>query len=257
MVEYGRRPYSTDCRFFKDSDEVVRIKWYPALPDAGVLPFPSKITSLDWSSWPWLAEGVGEVFKPSRGPTLLGDRPFNHAQPIPYAKGIEPCQGAEVFAQGEEFDPDAPPQQYDELGFPLCCLNHITASGGIEWNGAAVINTNDSCGTAFTLDYDTDYEFSIPPLTELFYRWPSPEFTLICFRWGFPTPAPADVLWSLYFMAACPLSGFLYGGVGDVDHQQQTNHLGGGFRYFYLRVQNTHPTDTFTFKVRGNSVACV
>jgi hypothetical protein len=131
-VDIARRPYSTDARFHKESDQVVRIRWYPAAEPVEVLPFPSKINSLDWSSHPYLAAGVGEVYGVPR--------PYNAAAAIPYARGLAPCQPAAVFTDGEELDPDAPPQLYDDLGFPLCCLNHVTMEGGIEWNGTGEIS---------------------------------------------------------------------------------------------------------------------
>jgi len=173
VVEYGRRPYSTQCRFFSDSDEEVRIRWYPALPDAGTLPFPSKITSLDWSSWPWLASGVGEVFKASRGPTLLGDRPYNGAQAIPYMHGIDPCKGSEVFKNGEPYDPSAPPQLYDENLIPLCCINFITPAGGIEWDGTAPVSyspPNNTCPTAILMDPSNSFSVTIPAGEERWYK---------------------------------------------------------------------------------------
>ena len=83
------------------------------------------------------------MFTPSAGPTLLGDRPYNHAQPIPYAKGLEPCAPAASFVEGEIYNPDLPPMEYDENLFPLCCANHITGSGGIVFSGEGVFQFFD------------------------------------------------------------------------------------------------------------------
>lgn len=128
----ARRPYSTACRFFKDSSQTIMIRWYPAAEPIEVLPFPSKINSLDWSSFPEIASGVGEVYGESRN--------YNGRQALPYAHGLTPCEPAEVFAQGEDFDPARPPMQRDENGFPLCCLNRFAATGGLLWGGSAVVN---------------------------------------------------------------------------------------------------------------------
>lgn len=130
-VDFARRPYSTDCRFHKDSDQVVKIRWYPALPSAGTLPFPSSIASLDWSSRPWIEGGIGEVWN--------RPRTYNGAVALPYATGLAPCQPAQVFAEGEELDEDADDQEYNEDGFPLCCLNNAVPKGGLEFGGAALV----------------------------------------------------------------------------------------------------------------------
>jgi hypothetical protein len=151
----ARRPYTTDARFFSDSSQIVRIKWFPVAFPVECLPFPSRINSLDWRSRKYEVTGVGEVFG--------ADRPYNGAKPIPYAVGLEPCQPAAVFAQGEHFDPDLPPQLYDEMGMPLCCLNHVTMTGGLEWDGSAVVNVvspGSTCATAI----DGSYEYQ-PPIS--------------------------------------------------------------------------------------------
>ena len=104
-----------------------------------MLPFPSAINSLDWSSFPELAAGVGEVYGETRN--------YNGAKVIPYAHGLTPCQPAEVFAEGEVFDPSKPPQVYDELHFPTCCLDRFTVTGGILWGGTAGVNVLSVTGT--------------------------------------------------------------------------------------------------------------
>jgi hypothetical protein len=108
------------------------VKWYPVVEPVECLPFPSKINSLDWSSFPELAAGVGEVYGSPRG--------YNGAKAIPYARGLTPCEPAEVFADGDTYDPTRPPQKYDEQGFPLCCLDRFTSSGGLLWGGEAIVN---------------------------------------------------------------------------------------------------------------------
>lgn len=155
----ARRPYSTACRFFKDSDVEVQIKWYPCVEPVECLPFPSKINSLDWSSFPELAEGVGEVYG--------SPRTYNGAKAIPYAHGLTPCKPAEVFHDGEHYDPTAPPQKYDEKGFPLCCLDRFVSTGGLLWGGEAVVTTavpagpDGNCLTT-TLVFGTWYLATIP-----------------------------------------------------------------------------------------------
>lgn len=113
---------------------MVKIAWYPVAEPVECLPFPSKINSLDWSSHPYAAAGVGEVFG--------ADRPYNGRKALPYAVGLTPCQPAEVFKTGEVLDESKPPQLYNADGFPLCCLNIEVARGGLLWNGAAEVIYN-------------------------------------------------------------------------------------------------------------------
>lgn len=175
----ARRPYSTDARFFKDSDQVVRIRWYPVTEPVEVLPFPSKINSLDWSSHPWLAEGVGEVYGEPR--------PYNGAKALPYAVGLTPCKPAAVFVEGEVLDPDAPPQVYNLDQFPACCLDKWVPEGGVTWNGSATVTMGDGPfdpGTCPTLN----------PLT--------------LGQWHF-VREPSGVVGSLWFSPAIPPGNYV------------------------------------------------
>jgi hypothetical protein len=108
------------------------VKWYPVAEPVECLPFPCKINSLDWSSFPELAAGVGEVYGSPRA--------YNGAKAIPYARGLTPCEPAEVFADGDTYDPTRPPQKYDELGLALCCRDRFVSTGGLLWGGTAIVN---------------------------------------------------------------------------------------------------------------------
>ena len=147
------------------------MKWYPCVEPVECLPFPSKINSLDWSSFPELAEGVGEVYG--------SPRPYNGAKAIPYAHGLTPCEPAQVFAEGDTYDPLRPPQKYDEKGFPLCCLDRFVSTGGLLWGGTAVVETVEDAGPpnvciGTTLVLGQWYQVTIPinTLTAWEYYFP-------------------------------------------------------------------------------------
>ena len=127
----------------------------PVAEPVQCLPFPCKINSLDWSSHPWLAAGVGEVWGEPR--------PFNGAKALPYAVGLTPCEPAAVFTEGENVDPGKPPQIYNLDHFPVCCLNVWTPRGGIEWDGEAEVIVvpppGVDCATATPLMLGQEYQF--------------------------------------------------------------------------------------------------
>jgi len=143
---------------FKDDAQEVDLAWYPVADPVEVLPFPSKVNSLDWSSHPWLAAGVGEVWDEPRT--------YNGRKALPYAVGLAPCKPAAVFIEGEVLDPELPAQIYNLDQFPACCLNVWTPDGGIEWDGAAEVEeqppAGTSCATAAVLNVGQWYVYHVP-----------------------------------------------------------------------------------------------
>lgn len=80
------------------------------------------------------------MFIPKPESNKPGGRPYNGAKAIPYAVGLTPCEGPEVFSQGEEFNPDLPPQEYDERGLAICCANMMNVRGGVLLGGVFVLD---------------------------------------------------------------------------------------------------------------------
>lgn len=122
-----RSGYIADCRFFRDSDQVVKVKWYRCRPGAPVLGFESAIQPLRWLPNPHLAGGVGEVFD--------RPQPFTPGEWIPGATGERVCGTEEDFRDGGQFLPDAPPMLYTPEGLSLCCS---TPPGGVMIGGEAL-----------------------------------------------------------------------------------------------------------------------
>lgn len=141
IVANLRDGYETDCRFFRDSDTVVRIRWVRAQPGAKVMDNPSPISSLRWKPFPWTQVGVGEVFN--------ADVLVRQFPPIPGADGQSFCGNVEDFERGAVFDPDAPPMQYSPEGLALCCA---ADPGGFEAGGEAEVPAPPS----FCTFYDSD-----------------------------------------------------------------------------------------------------
>lgn len=117
VCDYIRRPYTTDCHFFRDSDQAVKIMWYPAKPDAPVLDTPSVIASLD----SWVQErplGIYTGYKVGEVPGAT--RTFNSAQVKPQANGQHRCGTEDEWANGAVFA-DATPRPRRADGLPTCC----------------------------------------------------------------------------------------------------------------------------------------
>lgn len=94
------------------------IIWYPALPDAPVLPFPSIITSSEWD-----VEERRNGYPYRTGPGEVWDAPRVRLRPQtkPAAAGKHVCGTREDFEQGAHYDPTLPPRLYRPDGLPTCC----------------------------------------------------------------------------------------------------------------------------------------
>lgn len=127
-------------RPFRDSDDEVDIIWYPAAPDAPVLGYPSRIQQLDNVNWPWMAEGVGEVFDTPR--------PFVNRKVIPFLPLNHVCGTAEDFEQGGTRNASLPPVLYDRNQIPICCGPPFLGQGGAVGTGTATVTVTvpSSCG---------------------------------------------------------------------------------------------------------------
>lgn len=86
--------------------------WYPAAPGAAHLDRPTAFLSRNWDDDFYALSGPGEVYDTPRV--------YNH-QRERLGLGDHVCGTDEDFAQGAEYDPQAPPIEYDADGIPLCC----------------------------------------------------------------------------------------------------------------------------------------
>jgi len=89
------------------------IRWRPARPEAGTLPFPSGIISLDWHSEPHVVEGLGEVYGE--------ERPFVWLDPLEHTPTPHICGTEADHLMGSEYRPDLPPVTFRADGLPTCC----------------------------------------------------------------------------------------------------------------------------------------
>ncbi len=130
VVDFGRRAYSTACRFLRDDDTVSQIRWVEARPDAPVLGRVARIMSLDDECDPWLPTDVGEVDG--------APRPFTGQKAPVGLNGDHVCGSDEDFELGGTLDEEAPEVRYGALGFPLCCAPPLRLRGGAGASGRAL-----------------------------------------------------------------------------------------------------------------------
>jgi hypothetical protein len=155
VVDYGRYPFTETIRPFRDSDEEVTIRWYPAREDAPVLPFPSCIYNRSWDLDQVEAGGQ---------PLYLGPAPpYNRAKVNPLALGNHQCGTARDFAEGGEYLPDLPPVEYRADGLPVCCGAMFEGIGGADALGAADVTYQPppgaDCSTAAVFAVGVPYTF--------------------------------------------------------------------------------------------------
>ena len=129
-MDLARRPYTTACRFLRDSDTVSMIRWTECHPDAQPLPYPSVILSLDMErsdnqEWP-----VGEVDG--------APRRFIRDVTPPGLIGDHVCGTEQDFGEGGEYRPDLPPAEYAQDGWLKCCEPPKTIRGGAAAGGHVV-----------------------------------------------------------------------------------------------------------------------
>lgn len=123
MVDWSRRPFDCDAQPFADSTQVVRVRFYPAVPGAKAIPFPSNVYVPDWDfdkEW-WEPPGV----KPAEWP----GNPYNAAKAVPGSGAGHVCGTEEQFAGEAQLDPDAD-MEYRPDGLPVCCDPRMELVGG-------------------------------------------------------------------------------------------------------------------------------
>jgi len=120
-----------DCRFLDAPDQVGRVRWFEAAPDAETLPFESVILRTDWEIDPWMDAPVGEVSGAARSTDLT-------RAPRGSGRG-HVCGTEEQFREGAHYDPDAPPVLYGGSGLPHCCGLWPVLRGGAGAGGHAAL----------------------------------------------------------------------------------------------------------------------
>jgi len=122
-VDWSRRPFDCDAQPFPDSDQVVRIRFYPADKDAVACPFPSNIAVPDWEFDKEWMDDKGCVWAEWPG------EPYNRAKAVPGSGRGHVCGTEEQFAGESKFDPAAD-MVYRPDGLPTCCDPRLEVVGG-------------------------------------------------------------------------------------------------------------------------------
>lgn len=130
IVDMGRSPYECDCRFFRDSGVVDKVRWYEVQPDAPVLDRVSIIYRREWDNDQFREVPVGEL-PDQRKPFLAGAVPRG----LP---GAHVCGTDQDFEEGGSYEPLVAPVVYSASGWPQCCDPPVTVFGGAGASGHVV-----------------------------------------------------------------------------------------------------------------------
>jgi len=153
-------PHRTRCRFFRDSDVEDEVLWYPALPDAEMLPYPSMIGNS-------YLDPDGVFFLPG-GEVYGAEKIFSPEQQKPGALGGHVCGTETDFREGCLFLPDEPPVTYRTDGLPTCCGAAVDRAGGGAGGGRDLVVLNNpivpgnTCVTASLVPLSTWVTYFIP-----------------------------------------------------------------------------------------------
>jgi hypothetical protein len=156
VVDWGRVPYRTRCRFFRDDETEDEIRWVEARPDAPPLPYTSIIVNSFNERDKELWEGVGEVWGEPR--------PYTGQRAPRGLDGDHVCGTAADFGEGGLYEPTVPPVAYDANGFARCCNGPKRLNGGAGAGGvthpvivSATPAPGNSCATGGVISADVLY----------------------------------------------------------------------------------------------------
>lgn len=227
MVDYIRRPYRVLARPFKDSEETAEMVWYPALPDAPTLPFPTVFNSLEYQPFPLAKTSPGEV--------PFVDRIFTEQRPKPHATGNHQCGSPEAFLDGISYDPAAV-VPYNDDGLPVCCVGWERGPCSCSAPGAivAVEPPGDTCETALEFAHGAPVVVTVPAGETRWFRCATglsgPQFikqvaisgepytqggTGSCDSWSLLGPLPGTHCYSIFFVGV--LAIWLLRTINDTD----------------------------------------
>lgn len=167
-MDWSRRPYTTQCLFFRDNPTPVTIRWYPVAEGAGSLELPTVINCLEWDDQPWVESATGEVWGAPRS--------FLNTSSLPYAVDLGPCGDATTFANGEVFNPALPPTIYNEDHFPACCQAIDAPSFGLEIGLEAeptpITSDTWTCSESVLKSVNESWIGTLPPGGEQWFYFP-------------------------------------------------------------------------------------
>ncbi len=112
IMDFLRTCYRRPATIFSNDDTPIMIRWYRAPVGAKCFPQPHKYLSLDWSSAPWAALGVGENFD--------GKKAYANGFTPPSAAGENYFGSLLDFEQGPAFD-SATNVPRDSWGLAVAC----------------------------------------------------------------------------------------------------------------------------------------
>lgn len=129
LVDFVKRPFTTKAQFFRNSDAVANLVFYPCREDAPALGFPSVFLGFPGDYPPWPDDPVG--------PEITASITNNYQKVKLGAMGQHFCGTPEDFLLGGIYDPTLPPVVYLPNGLPICCNGGVVGFGGGVGGGSA------------------------------------------------------------------------------------------------------------------------
>jgi hypothetical protein len=133
VVDAAEFGYDERREFFRNTDMLIGIRWYPARDDAPVCPFPSGMMSRYWDRDNTESDGTS-LTPPD------DSWKENFAKVLPEALGTHVCGNAQDWREGPLYDPLAPPVEYQPNGLPKCCFPIFKGLGGGVGDGTGTVS---------------------------------------------------------------------------------------------------------------------
>lgn len=127
-MDWGRRPYTTKARFFRDDPTEADIVWYVAREDAPAITVPTPFVSSEWDR---AEKELGFPYHDGPGEVWNARRRFNGRRAPAAATGAHRCGTDDEWRNGALWNPARPPVLYNADGLPTCCV----PGGGLFFGG--------------------------------------------------------------------------------------------------------------------------
>jgi hypothetical protein len=123
--------YKTDCRFFADSDETLKLHWYRVPKDRPCLPFASFVEDSDWNNNNGPRATIFKGISPDEQGEQWTDRPADRQAPSP-----DSTFTGHFCGTAEQWSGDLEALRPEDIGSLLCCNDNKLGAFDCSWGDA-------------------------------------------------------------------------------------------------------------------------